>query len=110
MVRYSRIVMSGEKIVSLEPWILKRCDAARSAGPHRSPGSYSADFFGHWESADSCRYCASPLNANAFGDLLRIGRTQPTASSKDRVRKGPVGVPVLMLMLRSRAFAIFRSV
>jgi len=27
-----------------------------------------------------------------------------------RVRKGPVGVSVLMMMLRSRAFAIFRSV
>ena len=35
---------------------------------------------------------------------------QPTASSKDRVRKGPVGISVLMMMLRSRAFAIFRSV
>ena len=35
---------------------------------------------------------------------------QPTASSTDRVRKGPVGISVLMMMLRSRAFAIFRSV
>jgi hypothetical protein len=35
---------------------------------------------------------------------------QPTASSKDRVRKGPVGVSVLMMMLRSRAFVTFRSV
>ena len=35
---------------------------------------------------------------------------QPTASLKDRVRKGPQGVSVLMMMLRGRAFAIFRSV
>ena len=35
---------------------------------------------------------------------------QPTASSKDRIRKGPVGISALMMMLRSRVFAIFRSV
>ena len=35
---------------------------------------------------------------------------QPTASSEDRLCKGPVGLSVLMMMLRSRAFAIFRSV
>jgi hypothetical protein len=35
---------------------------------------------------------------------------QPTASSKDRVRKGRVGISVLVMMLRSRVFAKFRSV
>jgi hypothetical protein len=35
---------------------------------------------------------------------------QPTGSSKDRVRKGPVGVSVLMMMLDDGAFVIFRSV
>ena len=35
---------------------------------------------------------------------------QPTALSKDRVRKDPVGASVLMMMLRSQTFVIFRSV